>query len=328
MVWVIAQRWFRNWKRQTCLCASVFALEEDEITRQHPAFNGPLPDCAQTLLRNVERLRRHAATSLLLKGSVWPKIPEAPKPEVLKRAFTVLWRPFREFPFVTKDDRAVMLACILTAAVRATLPQAPAFSYDAPMAASGKTLLAKCTLRLCGSPPAVVPECRDEVEFRKRLLAVLRHGKPGILLDNIRSQFGSAALEGFLTSEHYTDRVLGVSQMLSLPTNVLVLISGNKFHPKGDLNRRILTTRIDPKTDAPERRSFKIDPLAYCQQHRQRLVAAALILLRGFVVAGQPRTTPDRLASFEQWDDLIRQAVQFGMRVPRFKPCPIEMMFR
>ncbi len=39
------------------------------------------------------------------------------------------------------------------------------------------------------------------------------------------------------------------------------------------------------------------------------VAAAALILLRGFIVAGQPRTTPDRLASFERWDDLIRQCV-------------------
>jgi hypothetical protein len=144
-------------------------------------------------------------------------------------------------------------------------------------------------LRLCGSPPDMVPECRDEEELRKRLLSALRQGRPGILLDNIRGQFGSAALEGFLTSELYTDRVLGVSQMLSLPTNVLFLISGNNFHPKGDLYRRILTARIDAKTDAPERRTFKIDPLEYC--------------------TGEPRTTSDRLASFERWDDLIRQAV-------------------
>ena len=96
---------------------------------------------------------------------------------------------------------------------------------------------------------------------RKRLLSTLRQGRPGILLDNIRGQFGSAALEGFLTTELYTDRVLQVSQMLSLPTNVLFMISGNNFHPKGDLYRRILTARIDAKTDAPERRTFKIDPL-------------------------------------------------------------------
>ena len=202
-----------------------------------------------------------------------------------------------------------MVACLLTAVVRPILPQAPAFSFDAPEAGTGKTLLAKCVLRLCGALPTVTPACKEEDELRKRLLAALREGKPGILLDNVRGQFGSAALEAFLTSEHYSDRVLGVSTILALPTNVMFLISGNNFHPTGDLYRRLLTTRIDAQTDAPERRSFEIDPLAYCRDHRQELVAAALTLLRGFVIAGKPRLTPDRLASFEDWDDLIRQCV-------------------
>ena len=149
-----------------------------------------------------------AATGLLLKGSGWPKIPEAPKSEMLPRAFEVVWRPFSKFPFVTKEDRGVMVACILTAVIRRILPRAPAFSFDAPAAGTGKTLLGQCMLRLCGSPPDMVPECRDEEELRKRLLSTLRQGRPGILLDNIRGQFGSAALEGFLTSELYTDRVL------------------------------------------------------------------------------------------------------------------------
>ncbi len=127
----------------------------------------------------------------------------------------------------------MMVACILTAIMRRVLPRAPAFSFDAPVAGTGKTLLGQCMLRLCGSAPDVVPECRDEEEFRKRLLSALRQGQPGILLDNIRGQFGSAALEALLTTERYSDRVLGASQMLSLPTNLLLLISGNNFHRRG-----------------------------------------------------------------------------------------------
>jgi hypothetical protein len=39
------------------------------------------------------------------------------------------------------------------------------------------------------------------------------------------------------------------------------------------------------------------------------MVAAALTLLRGYHAAGSPRSTPDRLASFEVWDDRVRQCV-------------------
>lgn len=248
-------------------------------------------------------------TGLRLRNGEWPTVPEEPTEQEVEAAFDIVWKPFAEFPFVGNDDRGVMLAAILTAVVRATLPGAPAFSFDAPVAGTGKTLLAQCLQRICGSPPCIIPECRDEEELRKRLLAKLREGKPSVLFDNIRGSFGSAALEGFLTCPTYSDRLLGQSQILALPTNVLVLISGNNFQPKGDLHRRIMTARIDAKTDAPERRNFDLDPLEHCRRHRHKIVAAALTILRGFVVAGKPSTSKDRLASFEAWDDLVRQAV-------------------
>ena len=249
-----------------------------------------------------------AATGLLLKGSGWPKIAKAPKPEMLPRVFEVLWRPFAKFPFVSKEDRAVMVACILTAVVRRVLPLAPAFSFDAPVASSGKTLLAKCMLVLWSAIPEAMPGCREEEEIRKRLLAALRHGQPGILLDNIRGHFGSEAIECFLTAEHCRTRCSAYPGdeparppcCSSSPATTTI---------QGDLYRRILTTRIDAKPDRPERRSFDIEPLEYCRERRHLIVAAALALLRGFIVAGQPRSTRDRLASYERWDNLIRQCV-------------------
>lgn len=250
-----------------------------------------------------------AATGLLLRGGKWPHIPDNPSPDEL-RAAAAVWKPFEEFPFVDDVARGVMLAAILTAVVRQTLPLAPGFSFDAPAAGSGKTLLAQCLLVLCGATAAaVIPECQDDEENRKRLLAALREGRQGILFDNIRGQYGSSAIEALLTTSVYEDRVLGASQMLALPTTSLILFSGNNLRLRGDLYRRILTSRIDAKTDAPERRTFALNPLVYCQNHRQELVAAALTLLRGFVTVVSPRATPDKMGSFEAWDDRVRQAV-------------------
>jgi hypothetical protein len=250
-----------------------------------------------------------AATGLFLQGDGWPEIPDRPSMENLCEAWCTLWQPFAEFPYASLADRGSALAAILTAIVRRSLPRAPAFSFDAPSAGSGKTLLATCIAELAGGAVAVIPECREEEELRKRLLSSLRAGQPSILLDNVKGQFASSALEAFLTDDHYADRVLGVSQMLRLPTNVLVLISGNNFVPRGDLWRRIVTARIDPRAEHAERRSFALDARRHCRENRQALIAAALTLLRGFIQAGRPRLTPDRLASFELWDDLIRQCV-------------------
>ena len=250
------------------------------------------------------------ATGLLLvAASQRPLVPDKPSIAELKSAAATLWRPFADFPFVDETARSVMLAAILTAVIRQTLGLAPAFSFDAPTAGTGKSLLGFCLLAICGMERQAIPDCRDEEEIRKRLLSTLRSGLPGVLFDNIRGQFGSAALEAMLTTEQYTDRLLGGSKMLTLPTAVLVLFSGNNFRPSGDLWRRLLTARIDAGIEAPERRSFDIEPFDHCRDHRQEMVAAALTLLRGFVVAGSPRATKDKLASFEAWDARVRQAV-------------------
>jgi 5S rRNA maturation endonuclease (ribonuclease M5) len=252
-----------------------------------------------------------SATQLLLIGEAFPEIPDNPSRNELAKAAEDLWYPFKDFPFVDDVSRGVMLAALLTAPIRQTLPMAPAFSFDAPEAGTGKTLLAACIQALVGMDMAVIPECRDEEEVRKRLLSALRNGQPAILFGNIRGTFGSASLEALLTSEHYTDRVLGVSRMISLPTNTMVLFSGNNFRPAGDLWRRILTSRINAETETPELREFDFDPFDFCRNGRQRLIADAVTLLRGFVCAGSPRTTRNRMASFETWDDRVRQAVMW-----------------
>lgn len=249
------------------------------------------------------------ATGLLLRPGKWPHIPQNPVRDELLAAWNVLWEPVAEFPYASNEDRGVTAAALLTATVRRTLPRAPAFSFDAPTPSSGKTLLATCVAELAGGEVAVVPECRDEEELRKRLLSALREGQPSILLDNIKGQFASSALEAYLTDDYYADRMLGASQMLRLRTNILTLVSGNNFIPRGDLWRRIVTARIDPRVEHAERRSFKFDARKHCREFRQSLVAAALTLLRGFVAAGWPRTTSDRLGSFELWDDMVRQCV-------------------
>jgi len=248
------------------------------------------------------------ATGLLLRPGDWPHIPERPSLAEVEAVWQTLWLPFSEFPYVNDDDRAVAVSAILTALVRRTLPLAPAFSFDAPVAGSGKTLLATCIAELCGSEPNIVPEC-DEEEIRKRLLSVLMDGTPVLLLDNIKGTFKSSALEAFLTARYYADRVLGASRLARLPTNILLLISGNNFLPAGDLWRRILTCRIDPRVEDVHMRSFERDAVGHVRTHRQAMVAAGMTILRGFIAAGSPRAASAKMASYEAFDSLIRQCV-------------------
>src|SRR5690348_12274279 len=91
-----------------------------------------------------------------------------PTHEEIREAFNQAWRPFKEFPFVDDCSRAVMLAAILTPACRATIDTAPGFAFDAPRAASGKTLLAQCIAYMCGTlPPIESPPTTDEEANKK-----------------------------------------------------------------------------------------------------------------------------------------------------------------
>src|ERR1019366_7654956 len=79
-----------------------------------------------------------------------PRIPQVPTDAEVRAAFAELWRPFAEFPYAHDAARGVMLAALLTAVTRPTLPTAPAFAFDAPKAGSGKSLLAESVSWLCG----------------------------------------------------------------------------------------------------------------------------------------------------------------------------------
>jgi len=252
-----------------------------------------------------------AATRLLLVEGNYPLIPQSPTEGQLDRAWETVWRPFSEFPFASRFDRGVMVAAILTALTRHLYPTAPAFSFEAPAAGSGKTKLGMCLQALAGMQPTATPKCGDDDEMRKMLASVLRAGSPVLLLDNIDGEFVSRTLEALLTSPTFETRKLGSNDMLTLSSAITVALSGNNMSLGGDLFRRALRCRIDPKTERPECRSFLREPVKHCIERRQEIVAAALTLMSNFIAAGCPRdpSAGGRLGSFDQWDELVRQCV-------------------
>jgi hypothetical protein len=240
-----------------------------------------------------------------------PPIPPEPTAAQAAQALRELWRPVELFPLVDAIDRGVVLTALLTASVRASLQTAPGFGFDAPTAGTGKTLLAQAigALALGTTPAALPPAGNADDECRKRLFAALRDGHRTILWDNVRDPLGNAAIDAFLTAPTFQDRILGVSQTATLPNRALFLTTGNNLRLVGDTCRRILTARLDTQQERPYAREFDFCPLAQTLTHRLDLVAAALTLVRAWIAAGRPRHGTGRTASFESWDDLVRQPV-------------------
>ena len=250
---------------------------------------------------------------------VYAAMPDDVHPVILlptlaevEHALKVLWWSVRLFPYAEPVDETVMLTAMLTAVVRPLLPTAPGFAFDAPVQASGKSLLTKVLAELSGTVPIMSPHpgSSGEQELRKSMFAMLLEGRRVIVFDNVVGEVDSASLAAVFTSPMYSDRILGKSSSGTVPTNALILMSGNNITFKGDLPRRVLKCRIDPKTETPHQRSFAFNPAEMVRVHRQQIVAAALTLIYGYLSLGREvRLGTGRTASFDLWDDMIRQTV-------------------
>jgi len=239
-----------------------------------------------------------------------PRVPVKPSIKDALDALKFLWAPLALFPLVDAVANGVALHGILSAALRASLPTAPGVGFDAPAAGSGKTLLARCIgIVAMGSEPSILPPADTDEETRKRLFAVLREGQRVVLWDNVREPLGSASLDAFLTAPTFSDRVLGSSETVTLPNRALFIATGNNLRMTSDTCRRVLTARIDAQSETPYARDFSFDPAQMLQSDRLGYVVAALTIVRAYIAAGRPKVAKGRTASFEHWDDLVRQPI-------------------
>lgn len=255
-----------------------------------------------------------AATRMIYdpRGVVFPTVPDRPTHAQATQALADLLEPFDEFPFVDDGARAATAALILSIVGRAAIPgQVPAFSAQAPTPGSGKGLLvAAASMIATGRLAPLMAQTSDEEENRKRLLAIAIESPQLVVIDNVEGTFGSPSLAMALTTGEVRDRKLGVTETVAATLRAVWAITGNNVLFRSDFGRRVVPIDLDPQVERPERRSFKRgDLIAHIEEHRPRLVTAALTVLRAFVVAGRPHHDLDPVGSYESWDRLVRGAV-------------------
>ena len=252
---------------------------------------------------------RHSGLLLDLRGAAFPEVAEYPTHDDADQAVQTLKELLDGFPFVGNAERAVALSAILTAVVRRSLSTAPLHAFSAPAAGSGKSLLVDIASMIAtGRPAGVIAQGATEEELEKRLGAQLLAGDQIIAIDNADEPLGGQVLCQMLTQRAVRVRVLGRSEAPEMPSNALVCATGNNLVLTGDMTRRALLCRIDPKEERPELREFAVDPVQLVRADRGRYVHAALTLLRAFHVAGRPRQSRP-LGSFEGWSLWVRDAL-------------------
>jgi hypothetical protein len=98
--------------------------------------------------------------------------------------------------------------------------------------------------------------------------------------------------------------------MVKLPTNCILMLTGNNLSMGGDMPRRVVTIRIDAAIETPFTRVFDLDPEIFICENRTHLVGAALTIVK----AALPHATAGRLGSFEDWDRMVAQTVVWVAR--------------
>lgn len=257
----------------------------------------------------LDRPGYDAATGLLFDpgNTHFPLIPERPTRAQAEAAVEVLKQPFAAFPFVSDADRSVALSSVLSALLVRSLRAVPLFGASAPKMASGKTLITTIPSYVaCGRTPYLMSQVQDPADERKRLLAALLEGPAMLVIDNVERPLRSDAICTAITEPTFTDRLLGASRTVSVETNCMFAATGNNLRLAGDLSSRAVLCTLDPGVERPEQRSFDMNLHHWVPAHRGKLAAAALTVIRAFIVAGEPDQGVPNFARFEDWQRFCR----------------------
>lgn len=231
--------------------------------------------------------------------------------EEAEHSIAYLAHLLHEFEFETAADKSAALSAMLTAAVRPSLPQAPAFSVSATRSGSGKSYLAGIIAKMAGpDEPYNVSYPTKSDEASKVVMAMLLEKPAAILFDDMQTDWKSfGPLNKALTSPTTTERLLGSSRTATAATNVLFLGTGNNIEPERDMRRRVVTIRLNPSDENPALRRFKNNPLEDITTYRTRAVAAALNIIGAYKSEGSPQVGLKPIGTYAEWSDLCRHSL-------------------
>ncbi|MDX0524938.1 hypothetical protein [Sinorhizobium medicae] len=273
---------------------------------------------AQSIDRNgniIDQEGVHRPSQMLFHGlPKLPPMPEHPTREDALASLEILKDLLTEFPFSDPEGKqgvslSVALAALISPLCRAANPRDPLFAIHAPVAGTGKSYFCRLVSAiLTGRACPVVAYAADEDEFRKRLDAALILGSPIISLDNCNGKLSSWTLCQALTEDVIQIRPLGTSNTIDIQSRTTWLANGNGITVTEDLTRRTVLIRLDSNEERPELREFAQHPFERIVADRGRYVAAALTIVRAYILAGRPGRLPP-LASYEAWSANVRSAL-------------------
>jgi hypothetical protein len=213
----------------------------------------------------------------------------------------------------TFEGKCILIAAALTIIERALLPERPAFFVSAGRRGGGKTTaITMLVLAVTGMKPPAAAWSKNEEERRKAFLSYLSQALPVIVWDNLGNgeMVECKYFDALLTSETYSDRVLGATEQRVVPSATIHMFSGNNVGPKGDTASRSFKARLEVTRPDPENRDFThADPVEWTLNHRGRILQAMYVILLGNPQL-QPGKAKKEKTRFKRWWTLVGSAVE------------------
>jgi len=233
------------------------------------------------------------------RGFVVPEIPLAPTDDDVKAAVELIDdNVFQGFPFFDGEGRggdsskAHAWALLLLGYVREMIPGfSPLHFLNKPAPGTGATLLVESITRIAaGVPAAIQVEKESGGEQRKAMTSFLLSGAQYFFMDNINRDLKGSTIAAAVTSEYWTDRILGVSKDAHILVRATFICAGNNVALSKEVARRCLPIPLNAKRDPTRGRIFRHDDLpTWIEENRPELVAACLVIVQSWIQRGKPK---------------------------------------
>ena len=209
--------------------------------------------------------------------------------------------------------KCVLISAAATVIERSLLPDRPTFWVTAGRRGGGKTTtLIMLLVAVTGVRPAAAAWSPNAEERRKALLSYLLSAVAAVIWDNITrgSKISCPHIEASCTTAFYSDRRLGVSEMVSVAAALIHFFTGNNVGPRGDMTSRSLQVRLETETADPENRPFAHpDPIGWTEANRGKILAALYTIMLGNP-ALRPGSSAVPETRFKDWWRLVASAVE------------------
>lgn len=213
-----------------------------------------------------------------------------------------------DFPFLTDADRGVWLAMLASALLRPSIRGAvPGFVITATTRGTGKTLLASVVVdAINGEGAGIGSEPANQEEAKKVITSEAIRGTRVMVWDNLANgkPFGDSVVDSLLTSDVYTDRLLGGNATVTVKLPFILVCTGNNVGFQADTARRILVCKLQTDLERPQdRQHYVIENLrAHILANRARILGVVVQMIR--LGMSTPVRAP-RVGSFEAWGESV-----------------------